>query len=364
MSNTADTVSAFFEPITIGSLALPNRLAMAPMTRRKCPKPNVPTEAMATYYARRAAGGTGLIITEGTHIDDEHAQDTDTVPGIWNEAQVDGWRPVIQAVHTAGGKIACQLWHTGRHAMNPIGPSAVAATRPDGTEKPMPRAMEAGDLIQVRDAFVNAALNSVAAGFDAIEIHGAHGYILDSFLSPVANQRTDDYGGSFENRMRFPLEVTRAVRSAVGDDYPIIYRFSQWKVEDYAALNFPDPDALGAWVAALRDAGVDILHASTRDATEPAFDGHELTLAGWSRRLGDLPTIAVGRVSTSAGMGEAATVETTDPAPAAALIERGEADIVAVGRSLIANAAWGDIVREGRWQELLPYDASQLDELR
>lgn len=224
--------------------------------------------------------------------------------------------------------------------------------------------------------FENAARLSIAAGFDSMEIHGAHGYLLDSFLSPASNQRTDDYGGSFENRMRFPLRVVRGVRKVIdetaGREYPLMIRFSQWRMEDYSAYAYPDPDHLERWVLALKDAGVDILHVSTRDATDPGFphlfdtdteDGRR-TLAGWTRKLsGGMPTVAVGRVSVSASMDEGAAVQTTDPAPAAELIQRGEADMIAVGRSLIANPRWCDTVREGRWNELVPYTREMLESL-
>ncbi|MEQ8745816.1 12-oxophytodienoate reductase [Pyruvatibacter sp.] len=350
-----------FQPFAAGGLELSNRVVMAPMTRRKCPRPNVPGDEIASYYARRAS--CGLIITEGVHIDNRNAWDTDDVPGLHTAAQADGWAEVVEAVHEAGGKIAAQLWHTGRHAAEPIGPSAIPVVRGDGTPKATPRAMTLTDLAQVRDAFCRSATLAQRAGFDAIELHGAHGYLLDSFVSGVANQREDDYGGTFANRMRFPLEVVSAVREAVGDGYPIIYRFSQWKVENYDALNYPNPDALGAWVTALREAGADILHASTRDATEAAFPPDQTTLAGWTRRLSDLPVIAVGRVATSASMGEPGDVRTTDPASAAALVANGEADLIGVGRSLIANPDWCAIVERGDWHALAPYRVEMLETL-
>lgn len=354
----------FFRPFESGTLRLRNRIAMAPMTRRLAPDDRVPEERIAAYYESRARHNVGLIITEGTHIDDEHAPDSENVPGIFTAAQQRGWKLVVDRVHGAGGAIALQLWHTGRHALNPIAPSAIPAPQRDGGYKPTPRAMSETDMLNVRNHFAEGAIRAKDAGFDAVEIHGAHGYILDSFLSEASNQRTDSYGGSFENRMRFPLQVVRAVRETVGDGYPILYRFSQWKSEDYTAVTFPDPDTLALWVTSLRDAGVDILHVSTRDAVEPAFDGSARTLAGWTRSLSGLPTIAVGRVSVSTSMNEGASVHVTDPAPAAALIEQGEADIIAVGRALIPNPDWCDKVRVGRWRELLPYDRSYLAELR
>ncbi len=353
-----------FEPISIGSLRLRNRIAMAPMTRRLT-NGTVPGQAHATYYARFAQGGTGLVITEGTHIDDGHSVDADDTPALFGPEHIARWKLVTDAVHHAGGAIACQLWHTGRHGRDPIAPSAVPVKNADGTTKPVPREMTRDDMDQVRDAFAHAGTCAQHAGFDAIELHGAHGYLLESFLSPATNTRTDDYGGTLANRMRYPLEVVRTVRTAVGPSYPIIYRFSQWKIEDYAAASFANPDELGVFVCALRDAGVDILHVSTRDATAPGYpEAHPTrTLAGWSKKLSTLPTIAVGRVSVSQSMGETGAIATTDPAPAAALIRDGETDVIAVGRALIANPDWCERVRAGKWHDLKAFDKAMLKTL-
>jgi 2,4-dienoyl-CoA reductase-like NADH-dependent reductase (Old Yellow Enzyme family) len=349
-----------FTPFEGGGLRLRNRVVMAPMTRRMAPDDRVPNEEIAAYYARRAAGGVGLILTEGVHIDDAHAPDTPNVPGLFTPAQGEGWARVVRRVHEAGGAIAAQLWHTGRHAMDPIGPSPIPARSRDGSMKAIPREMNERDMLAVRDAFVATAERAMGAGFDAVEIHGAHGYLLDSFVAPDANHRRDAFGGSLANRMRFPLEVVRAVREALGPDAPILYRFSQWKVDDAAAISFPDPDALAQCLGGLRDAGVSILHASTQDATAPAFDGSPRTLSGWTRSISGLPTVAVGAVTLRGGLDEA---EVVDPAPAAALVADGEADLVAVGRALIPNPDWCEKVRDGRWRELRPYDRSVLGSL-
>jgi 2,4-dienoyl-CoA reductase-like NADH-dependent reductase (Old Yellow Enzyme family) len=351
-----------FRPIELdrGRLSLRNRLVMAPMTRRLAPDDRVPTPDIAAYYRRRAEGGVGLIVTEGTHIDDEHAPDSENVPGLFTDKQAEGWAAVTSAVHDASGAIACQLWHTGRLAMRPIGPSPVPAEKRGGGFRATPRPMTTADMEQVAGRFAASASLAKYAGFDAVEIHGAHGYLLDSFLAPGANKRTDAFGGAFNQRMRFPLMVVHAVRDAVGDDYPVMYRFSQWSIDDYAAMTYPNPDTLGLWVNALKDAGVDVLHVSTRDCTAPGFRDADTTLAGWTRELSGLPTVAVGRVGSSSGMNEGDHVPTSDPAPAAALIERGEADFVAVGRGLIANPDWPELVKRGRWEELRPYDRSML----
>ncbi|MCA9294213.1 MAG: hypothetical protein KDA20_10405 [Phycisphaerales bacterium] len=348
-----------FDPITLGSLRLRNRIGMAPMTRRMTPG-TVPGQVQARYYARRA--GVGLIITEGTHIDDGHSVDKPDTPALFDASHIAGWKLVTDAVHAAGGALACQLWHTGRHARDPIAPSPIASAR-EGARTP--REMTRADMDDVAQSFAHAATCAQHAGFDAIELHGAHGYLLESFLSPATNHRTDDYGGTLANRMRFPLEVVRTVRTAVGPSYPIIYRFSQWKIEDFGAHTFDAPEELGTFVTALRDAGVDILHVSTRNATEPAYPNVHATrtLAGWSKQLSNLPTIAVGRVSVSASMGDAGEVQTTDPAPAAALVRDNEADLIAIGRSLIANPDWCDLVRAGKWRELKAYDKGMLEQL-
>lgn len=360
--------SRLFTPFAHGSLRLRNRVVMAPMTRRMAAPDGLVTAASAAYYARRAAGGVGLIVSEGTAIDTRHAYDTITVPRVETDEQWEAWSRVVDAVHAAGGAFAPQLWHTGRLAQDPIGPSAgPGPTRPDGSRRPETRAMDAADFAQVLAAYRNAARGALAMGADALEIHGAHGYLLDSFLSPVDNRRTDAWGGSFANRARFPLEVVQAVRAEVGADFPILYRFSQWKMDDYREAKFPGPEELAAWVVALRDAGVDILHVSTRDATDPAFPEHgPRTLAGWSRRLSSLPTIAVGKVSVTLGMDEVGpgrSIEVSDPEPWIQLVDRDECDLLAVGRALIANPDWVELVRAGRWRDLRPYDRALLAEL-
>jgi 2,4-dienoyl-CoA reductase-like NADH-dependent reductase (Old Yellow Enzyme family) len=357
-----------FRPFAIGSLSLRNRVVMAPMTRRKAPADGVPDERIAAYYARRAAGGVGLIVTEGTHVDGVHAPDTANVPGIWNEAQREGWGRVVDAVHAAesplGGRaaIALQLGHTGRHGADPIAPSPVPVPDRKGGVGATPREMTARDMDQVAEAFAGAAERARRAGFDAVEIHGAHGYLLHSFLSARDNLRDDAFGGSLEDRMRFPLRVVRAVRAAAGSGYPVIYRFSQFDEQDLRAACFPDAASLGVWLAALREAGVDALHASTARATAAAFEGSPRTLAGWARQLSGLPAIAVGRVGLSApGPDGGRSVE--DPAPAARLIEEGEADLVAVGRALIANPDFCALVAAGRWRELRAYSPLLVNEL-
>ncbi len=361
-----------FRPAAIGRLTLRNRVAMAPMTRRMAAEDGVPTAEIAAYYRRRAEGEVGLIISEGTAIDDVHAYDTLTVPRFQTDEQLRGWTRVVDAVHDAGGAFAPQLWHTGRAAANAIGPSAGSRPpRPDGTPRSPVREMTDEDVAQVLDAYAHSARAAREIGCDALEIHSAHGYLLDSFLSAATNQRDDRYGGSAEARMRFPLEVLDRVRAAVGPAFPIIYRFSQWRMSDYREMKFRTPTDLEPWVRALGEHGADILHVSTREATDPGFpddpEHPEWSLAAWTQHLSGLPTIAVGKISVTLGMDETrgrSDNRIADPTPAIEMVERGEVDMIAVGRALIANPDWVPIVRAERWRELTAYEASLLTELR
>ena len=365
------TPSRLFQPYELNSprLHLRNRLVMAPMTRRFAAEDGVPTDAIVRYYARRAEAEVGLILSEGTHMDALHAPDTLTVPRFETPEQIAGWKRVVEAVHTAGGAFAPQLWHTGRRAINPIGPSEhQPSPGPDGHSRPTVQAMLDADFTQVLDAFAHSAHQAAAIGCDALEIHGAHGYLLDSFLSAKTNKRDDKYGGSDERRMRFPLDAVCRVREAVGPDFPVIYRFSQWRMEDYSEAKWQSPSDLEAFVVALREAGVNILHASTRDVLDPGFtEAHPTrTLAAWAQQLSGLPTIAVGKVSVNLAMDESygeAVSQTADPGPAIELVERGEVDLLAVGRALIANPDWVPLVRSGRWQALRPYHKDLLKSL-
>ena len=347
-----------FSPITLRGRSFANRVVMAPMTRRKAAEDGIATPEIAAYYARRAAGGVGLIVSEGVAIDESHSFDTLTVPRMVTEAQIEGWRGVVEAVHAEGGAFAPQLWHTGRLAADPIGPADEPPREHRGRQRPPVRAMTETDCAQVLEAYRHAAEASVAIGCDAVEIHGAHGYLLDSFLDPRFNTRDDTWGGDATRRMAFPLAVTRAVREAIGPGMPLIYRFSQWQVGDFAALKWRSPAELAPWVECLRAAGVDLLHVSTRIATDIAFPDHGAgTLAGWARRLSGLPTIAVGGVSLRRdGEGSEAPLVVEDPGPAMALLASGEADMLAVGRMLIANPSWTHVVRDGDWRNLKPYD--------
>ncbi len=217
-----------FSPYTLGSTELKNRVVMAPMTRSRA-LGNIPNDLIASYYQQRASAG--LIITEGT-APSPNGLGYARIPGIFSEAQVAGWKKITDAVHGKGGKIFVQFMHTGRmsHQHNlpagaeVIAPSAIAATGQMYTDSqgmqdlPVPRAMTAEDIVNTKKEFMKSAINAITAGFDGVELHGANGYLLEQFLSPASNQRTDEYGGTIENRCRFVLEVVEAVGRAIGMD--------------------------------------------------------------------------------------------------------------------------------------------------
>ncbi|MGV0624500.1 NADH:flavin oxidoreductase [Mycolicibacter minnesotensis] len=351
-----------FQPLTLRSLTVPNRFAMAPMTRQGSPG-GVPGADVARYYRRRAAGGVGLIITEGIRLPSPAAGYPASIPTIAGEEVLAGWNSVVKGVHAEGGTIAAQLWHQGversdADGVQPVGPSGI-----DGHGEPRGRALRTDELPEIAQLYADSAAAARDVGFDAIEIHGAHGYLLDEFFWERTNRRTDGYGGSLAARTRFPAEVVAAIRAAVGPDYPIIYRFSQWKGADYTASIAEDPTQLQDLLMPLVDAGVDALHPSTRRHYVPGFPDHdsELSLAGWTKKLTGKPVIAVGTVGLQTQFRSEKRGEVISPAPVDGLIEQfaaGEFDMVAIGRALLADPNWVNRLRRGELDGFGGYDAA------
>ncbi|MGE0784015.1 12-oxophytodienoate reductase, partial [Mycolicibacterium sp.] len=249
--------------------------------------------------------------------------------------------------------------HSKNRCWNAIsaGPSGV-----DGLGAPKGRALRADELPEIAALFARAAANAVQVGFDAVELHGAHGYLLDEFLWARTNRRTDGYGGSLAARTRFPAEVVTAVRAAVGKDHPIVFRFSQWKGTDYAATVADDPTELQEILDPLVAAGVDVFHPSTRRHYAPAFPEHApaLSLAGWTKKLSGLPVIAVGSVGLQTEFRGEAPGQVIDPAPVDRLVDQfgaGEFDVAAIGRALLADPGWVNRLRDGRLDGFSGYHA-------
>ncbi|MEV6362573.1 NADH:flavin oxidoreductase [Nocardia asteroides] len=369
-SDASRTAEVLSRPVTLNGLTVPNRIVMAPMTRMFSPG-GVPGDDVRSYYARRAAAGVGLIVTEGTYVGHESAGQSDRVPRFHGEEQLAGWAQVAADVHAAGGTIVPQLWHIGMVRNEgeqpfvdapPVGPSGI---RVDGTEG-AGKAMTQRDLDEVIGAFAESAAAAERIGFDGVELHGAHGYLLDQFLWERTNRRDDGYGGDAVARTRFVAEIVAAVRSVVSPEFPVILRYSQWKQEAYDARLAQSPQELEAILAPLVAAGVDAFHASTRRYWLPEFDDSDLNLAGWTKKLTGKPTITVGSVGLDgdflhAFRGQGAELGSLDNL--LDRLERDEFDLVAVGRALLQDPQWAAKILAGRVDELKPYDAAALKTL-
>lgn len=369
------STDVLFQPFARGALEAPNRLVMPAMTRQFSPR-GVPGQDVAAYYRRRAEGGVGLIVTEGTVVDRPASSNHPDIPRFHGEDALAGWARVVAEVHAAGGKIAPQIWHVGSAVNDTTGwvpeemvesPSGLLAPgQPRGT------AMDEEAVAATVAAFAGAARDAQRLGFDAVEIHGAHGYLIDEFFWAATNERTDAWGGeSIEQRSRFAVEVVRAVRAAVGPGFPIILRVSQWKQQDYAARLATTPQEMAAWLVPLVEAGVDVLHCSQRrfwEAEFPEVDGPDgLNLAGWAKKLTGAATIAVGSVGLSGDFLGAFAGQSSQPASLDALLarmERQEFDLVAVGRAVLADPAWAEKVRRGQHGDLEQFTAAAMAELR
>jgi 2,4-dienoyl-CoA reductase-like NADH-dependent reductase (Old Yellow Enzyme family) len=356
-----------FQPFRLKSLQLKNRIVMAPMTRSFSPG-GVPASNVADYYDRRAVGEVGLIISEGTVVNRAASSNDPDIPRFYGEKSLLGWKAVIDKVHSDGGVMAPQLWHMGVVApknsawLPPApfeGPSGYVAPGKIGGV-----AMTEHDIAETIRAFAEAAAQAKALGFDAVEIHGAHGYLIDQFFWHPTNQRTDSYGGdSLAERTRFAVELIRAVRHATGPEFPICLRISQWKLQDYAAKLATTPDELEAWLVPLVQAGVDIFHCSQRRFWDPEFAGSDLNFAGWAKKLTGKASITVGSVGLSGDFLAAFKGEASTPSSLDELLRRlarGDFDLVAVGRALLADAGWARKIEEGRWSELRGFSKEAL----
>lgn len=321
------------DPVHLGPIPLSSRIVMAPMTRSRA-RSGVPDDLTVEYYRQRA--GAGLIVTEGTNVSAEGRGYAHT-PGIWTDAQVAGWARVTKAVHEAGGRIFCQLWHVGRQSADVLMPegvtivSSMAETarstawgpRPDGSEGPIPctppRALATEEIARVTADLVHAARCAIAAGFDGVEIHAANGYLFEQFINGALNRRTDRYGGTIANRLRFPLEALKAVIAAVGAERTGI------RVAPFGRYGDMQPyeDETETWLAAaatLSAAGPAYIHLS--DQLTLGQTGIPPGFVARFRAVCQVPMILAGGL---------------DLARAQAAVDEGLTDLVAIGRPFIAN---------------------------
>jgi 2,4-dienoyl-CoA reductase-like NADH-dependent reductase (Old Yellow Enzyme family) len=361
------SLDALFSPFAFKGLNLPNRIVMAPMTRSKSPG-GVATEEVAAYYARRAAAQVGLIISEGTGVARPASLNEPDIPRFHGEAELAAWKSVIDAVHAAGGHMAPQLWHVGAvrsrsKDWSPPGPY----DSPSGLSSPGHRfgePMSDAEVADAIDAFGKAAGSAKALGFDAVELHGAHGYLIDQFFWEGTNERDDSFGGpTIGERARFAAQIVGSVRAAVGPDFPVIIRLSQWKQQDFTARLAHTPAEMETWLGPLLEAGVDIIHCSQRRFWEPEFEGSDLNFAGWAKKLTGAPTITVGSVGLTGDFISAYGGEGSKPASLDELVrrlERGDFDLVAVGRAVLQDPHWVVKVKEGRNDELMDFERSAM----
>lgn len=346
--------SRLLSPFRVGDLTVSNRVVMAPMSRRFAVDWTL-DQRHADYYSRRAELGVGLIVTEATYVDHESAGEDPTVPRLGARRADAGWGRVVESVHEVGGKIWLQLFHVGArlsahrgsalYARFPHAPSGLGLAG-EVVGEPMTRS----EIDSVVGAFERGARLAREVGFDGVEIHAAHGYLIDQFFWDRTNRRTDRFGGSPASRARFAAEVVHRCRGAVGQGFPISIRVSQWKVDHYDATVASSREELRELMCPVVEAGADIIDVSTRRYWEPAFGGG-LTLAGEMKEASGLPTIAVGSVGVSKqfspGKSAAETAFGASLEPLSARVEAEEFDLLAVGRSLIVRPQFVADLRSG-----------------
>lgn len=367
-------LSGLFAPFQFGNLTLKNRIVMPAMGLAVC-EDGAPNEEHADYYARRAAGGAALVMTEGVYIDHPSSGDNPLLGQFHGDHALEGWRHVAQRVHEEGGFVMPELWHVGliplvadvmagevpryREDLGQVSPSGYLAP---GTK--VAQGMAQADIDAVIEAYGRGADLAMQLGFDGVEIHGGHGYLIDQFLWPETNKRTDGYGGAPAERGKLAGEVVAEIRRRVGPGVPIVMRISQWKTVDYGARIASSPAELEALLAPMVQAGVDLFDCSQRRFWEPEFEGSDLNWAGWVKKVTGRPTMTIGSVGldcdmqASLGEGKEAGRDLARLDELARRFDRGDFDLVGVGRAMIAEPDWAKIVRDRQFDRLKPFSPS------
>ena len=371
-------LSALFTPFRLGRVTLANRIVMPAMGLAVCEN-GAPNAEHAAYYARRAQGGAALVMTEGVYIDHPSSGDNPLL-GRWHgEHALEGWRRVAAEVHMAGGYVMPELWHVGliplvadvmaggepryRPELGQVSPSGYIAPG-----KRVCKGMTPSQIDEVIAAYGRGAAIARSLGFDGVEIHGGHGYLIDQFLWAELNKRTDAYGGSPRARGRFAAEVVAECRRRLGPEAPIVMRISQWKTIDYVARIAATPAELEELLAPMVEVGVDLFDCSQRRFWEPAFAGSDLNFAGWTKKVTGKPTMTIGSVGldcdmqASLGAGREAGCNLASLDELARRFDRGDFDLIGVGRAMIAEPDWARLVREGRLTELKPFSPSAISQ--
>ena len=363
MADDILNLQPLFAKLQVNGVTLANRFVMPGMQRGWC-EGGAPGERLADYYRERARGGVALIITEACAVDHPSATQGPFY-GRLQAQTMPAWARCVDAAHEGGARIFVQLWHEGAiRREGGDGPYAAHPTlSPSGFIRPgvgNGQAASAQELAEIRDAFVLSARLARDAGADGVEVHAAHGYLLDQFLWAGSNQRDDGYGGAdIRDRVRFPAEIVGAIRAELGAGFPISVRFSQWKETDFSAKVADSVDDLRIMVDTLRTAGVDMFHVSTRRFFTPEWEGSDLGLAGWVKSMTDAAVCAVGSVGLDTDIMESAEGELDiahQLVPGLRELERrfdrGDFDLVSVGRSNISDPDWVRKVRDGAFDQI------------
>jgi 2,4-dienoyl-CoA reductase-like NADH-dependent reductase (Old Yellow Enzyme family) len=368
-ADTADyDITPLLQPLQVRGLRLRNRFVMPGMQRYWCVD-GAPDHRLREYYRRRVLGGAALVISESCAVDHPSATKNPSYARISPDTR-EAWRACVAGVHEAGGAMFLQLWHQG--AVNYGGDAETnpdfVALSPSGLAHPgesFGRAATEADLASLKRSFVQGALDAAEIGADGVELHSAHGFLLDQFLWPGTNQRTDRYGGpSITDRAAFVAEVAEAVRAATGPAFVISVRISQWKESDFDARIVEEPRQLGQLVTLLRAAGADLFHVSTRRFWTPEWDGSDLGLAGWAKSFTDAPVIAVGSVGLDIDVMASLAGEEARPTGASRIGElvrrfnRGDFDLVSVGRSQIGDPYWVTKMTDHRVPDIRAFRAN------
>ena len=335
------TNDIIFSPFKLNSFTLENRIGVAPMTRMSSPGDGIPRKDVLDFLVRRAENDAAIVYTEAIVTDYESAQGYPGQARLITQRQIEAWKPVVEAIRKEGAVSVMQMFHCGRMAwpeINPanrvIAPSAISPKQKNpltGEPYPVPDEMSIFDIEHVITGFVETARGAIAAGFDGIEVHGAHGYLISNFLSTYSNRRNDEYGGSVENRYRFAHEIIQAVRQVVPPDRLLTFRISNWGVADMEVSLFEDKPEWQQIIKMLSKEPIDAISVSTYDYSAKAF-GTDQTMARITREATDLPLMICGKIYDRTTAEDALK----------------DADIILSAKSILLNPNWVDDVRRSK----------------
>jgi len=344
---------SLFSPFKLNNFTLKNRIGVAPMTRMSSPGDSIPRQDVLEFLVRRAENGAAIVYTEAIVTDYESAQGYPKQARLITQRQIDSWKPVVEAIRNEGAVSIMQMFHCGRMAwpeINPanrvIAPSPISPRQKNpltGEPYPVPDEMSAFDIEHVITGFVETAKGAIAAGFDGIEIHGAHGYLINNFLSSYSNRRTDEYGGSVENRYRFAHEIVQAVRQVVPTNRLLTFRVSNWGVADMDVSLCADKMEWQQIIKMLSKEPIDAISVSTYDYSAHAF-GTGQNMGQITRESTDLPIMICGKIYDRATAEDALR----------------NADIILSAKSILLNPNWIDDIRESKELPLYKSDEANV----